>query len=306
MGNAPAVSIFLVLLAASALDAARHWRAQIDSDEKLSLRIGGQERTYLLHVPESLPAGKKTPLVLAFHGGGSHAANTPHFTRFDALADPEDFLVAYPDSFNTHWNDRRGLSPADDVGFVRTLIAEVERSHSVDSHRIYATGISNGGFFSNRLACELSTRLAAIASVAATMPESLIAVCKPTAPISVMFIQGTKDPLVHIEGGIVGRDHGRSVSLADAVKFWRDFDGISAPPISTELTDNVGDGTHVRREVYGGGKLGTEVIVYTIEGGGHTWPGGPQYLPVFLVGKASRNLDATRVMWEFFKKHSRE
>jgi polyhydroxybutyrate depolymerase len=94
------------------------------------------------------------------------------------------------------------------------------------------------------------------------------------APISVMFIQGTQDPIVHIQGGIVGGDHGRGVSLADAVKFWRDCDGISAPPISTELTDNVGDGTHVYRDVYGGGKPGTEVIVYTIEGGGHIWPGG--------------------------------
>jgi polyhydroxybutyrate depolymerase len=164
------------------------------------------------------------------------------------------------------------LSPADDVGFIRALIAELQRAHHADPKRIYATGISNGGFFSNRLACDLTDKLAAIAAVAATMPETLLPVCKPSA---------------------------------QAGEFWRKWDRTSSSPVVENFADQAHDGTSVRREAYAGSKEGTEVVVYTIEGGGHTWPGGPQYLPAFLIGKASHNLDGTRAIWEFFKKHTR-
>jgi polyhydroxybutyrate depolymerase len=103
----------------------------------------------------------------------------------------------------------------------------LQRSHHVDSKRVYATGISNAGFFSNRLACDLTDRLAAIAAVAATMPDTLLPVCKPSAPISVMFMHGSKDPLVHINGGPVLRDRGVAVSLTQAQEFWRKWDGAS-------------------------------------------------------------------------------
>jgi len=269
------------------------------------LNVGGVDRTYILHIPESLPESVPVPLVLVFHGGGGHAATMPNFTRFDSLAEREKFLVAYPESFNKSWNDTRGLSPADDVGFIRALIAELQRTHHTDPNRTYAAGMSNGGFFSNRLACDLTDKLAAIAAVAATMPETLVPVCKPSAPISVMFMHGNKDPLVHIDGGPVLRDRGVAISLAQAAAFWRKLDGTSAQPAVENLPDQAHDGTSVRREIYPGGKQGTEVVVYVIEGGGHTWPGGPQYLPAFLIGKASHNLDATQTIWDFFKRHTR-
>ena len=200
-------------------------------DERLSIKVGGVTRNYLLHSPANLPAGKSAPLVLVFHGGGGHDWNMPGFTHFDDLADQEGFLVAYPDAVNRHWNDSRGESDADDVGFTRELIAALERAHAIDPHRVYATGISNGGFFSNRLACELGDKIAAIASVAATMPKPLVAECKPARPISVLYIQGTDDPLVPINGGTIGfvrgRGRGENISLADSAKFWRSIDGIT-------------------------------------------------------------------------------
>jgi polyhydroxybutyrate depolymerase len=274
-------------------------------DEKHTLVVGGTTRNYLLHVPGNIPRGKSVPLVLVFHGGGGHDWNMPGFTHFDELADQENFVVAYPDAANRHWNDSRGESDADDVGFTRALIADVERAHPIDAHRIDATGISNGGFFSHRLACDLGDKIAAIASVAATMPKALAAECKPSRPISVLYIQGNDDPLVPIDGGTVGlvkgRGRGQNISLADSVKFWLKIDRISSPPQVKDLPDRYDDGTHVRREIYTGGIDDTEIDVYTIDGGGHTWPGGIQYLPKVVVGKASQNLNATRTIWELFE-----
>ncbi len=301
---------FLVLLALvligglTGASRAQLRRAPAD-DTQGHLSVGGVDRTYYLHVPEALPKDGPAALVLVFHGGGGRAATMPRFTHFDDVADRNKFLVAYPESFNKSWSDTRGLSPADDVGFIRALIAELQRTHHTDPKRTYAAGISNGGFFSNRLACDLTGELAAIAAVAATMPDTLPPLCKPSAPISVLFMHGSKDPIVHIDGGPILRNRGAAIALAQASEFWRKWDGTSPQPVIENLPEHADDGTTVRREVYSGGKQGTEVVVYVLEGGGHTWPGGPQYLPVFLVGKANRNLDATQVIWDFFKRHTR-
>jgi len=280
--------------------------SDLTSDAKQHINVNGTDRVYFLHIPKALPHGKAA-LVLVFHGGGGHAANMPKFTQFDPLADREGFFVAYPDSVNKSWNDGRGLSPADDVGFVRLLIEQLQHSYNIDHKRIYATGISNGGFFSMRLACDLGQKIAAVAAVAATMPEPLVPLCKPSAPVSAMFIHGTKDPLVHINGGPIGvrRDRGNAVSLRQAAEFWRNWDRTSPNSVAEEVSQPTQDSTQVRREVYGRGRDGTEVVVYIIEGGGHTWPGGSQYLPAFLVGKVSHKLDATQAIWDFFKKHRR-
>jgi polyhydroxybutyrate depolymerase len=279
------------------------------ADERQAIRVDGVQRRYLLHVPKPSPGGRPAPLVLVFHGGGGHDWNMPGLTHFDALSDQEGFFVAYPDSVNGRWSDGRGLSPADDVGFVRALIHELERSHPIDPHRIYATGISSGGFFSNRLACDLTDEIAAIASVAATLPEPFVPLCRPSRPISVMYLNGTEDPLVPMDGGKIGfpwgRSHGQCISLAAATQFWREQDHALSEVPATDLPELVNDGTHIRRAAWTGGRDDSEVVVYTIKGGGHTWPGGPQYLPPLVVGKASQNLDGARAIWEFFRLHAR-
>jgi len=135
-----------------------------------------------------------------------------------------------------------------------------------------------------------------------------VPVCKPSRPISVLYMQRTKDPLVPINGGKIGFVRGRSrglcISLDEAAKFWRVHDATSSEPAVEKLPDRVDDGTHVHRQAWAGGKDDTEVVVYAIEGGGHAWPGGPQYLPAWLVGKASQILDATRTIWEFLRQRS--
>src|SRR5581483_3492879 len=282
----------------------RRNRAPLE-DQQDAITVDGTNRTYLLHVPKGLSPKKPVPLVLVFHGGGGHARGMPNFTGFDQLADSKRFIVAYPEGFNRRWNDTRGLSPADDVAFILALISKLQQSLPVDPKAVYATGISNGGFFSNRLACDLTDKIAAVASVAATMPETLLPVCKPTRPISVMYIHGKDDPIVPIEGGPIGPrpSHGRAVSLERAAQLWRDWNRTAPNAAVTELRDKAHDGTTAQRQVYGGGAQRTEVVVYTVNGGGHTWPGASPRLPALIVGKASRNLDATKVIWEFFQKH---
>ena len=304
----PSIAGLIILcLACSVVQAeqGRGWRRRnrlpID-DQQQAITIDATNRTYLLHVPKGLSAKKPVPLIFVFHGGGGRARGMPNLTGFDRLADSKRFIVAYPDGLNRRWNDTRGLSPADDVAFIRALIEKLEESLPIDSKAIYATGISNGGFFSNRLACHLTDKIAAIASVAATMPETLLPVCKPTRPISVMYIHGKDDPIVPIEGGFIGPSNGRAVSLERAAQFWRDWDRTAPNAALTELRDKAHDGTTVQRQAYERGTQGTEVVVYTVNGGGHTWPGA-QRLPSFIVGKSSKNLDATKVIWEFFQKH---
>jgi len=295
------LKVLLLTVLCGLSSVAMGWHDSRDAQKTLS--VEGVAREYLLYVPASLRAGRMAPLVLVFHGGDGHARNMPGFTHFDRLADEQGFVVAYPEGVDRHWNDGRGLSPADDVGFIRAMIAELERTQMIDAKRVFAAGISNGGFFSQRLACELAGTIAAVASVAATIPEPLASTCKPAQLISVMFIQGTRDPLVPIDGGPVARTHGRCISLAAASSFWRTQDRSTSAPVSTKLPDKTHDGTHVRRDAWAG-QQNTEVVVYTIEGGGHTWPGGPQYLPKLLVGTVSHNLDATEEIWKFFQKHS--
>jgi polyhydroxybutyrate depolymerase len=252
-------------------------RGAPDDDEQVHLKIGGVDRMYLLHVPESLPRPGRCPGAGVPRRGG-HAATMPNFTHFDLLADQRD-SGGLSRELQQELERHQGLSPADDVGFIRAVIEELQRTHRADPRRTYAAGISNGGFFSNRLACDVTDKLAAVAAVAATMPDTLAPACHPSAPISVLFMHGTKDPLVRIEGGPMLRNRGVAISLAQAAEFWRNWDGTSPQPMVEDLPNRTDDGTSVRRELYTGGKQGTEVVVYVIEGGGHTWPHGPQYLP---------------------------
>ncbi len=245
------------------------------------------------------------PLLFAFHGGGGDGEGMAKLTHLSDIADERGFVVAYPDGIDKNWNDGRPeVNPGvDDVGFISALIDELTNAYNIDSSRIYSTGISNGGMFSSRLACELADRIAAVAPVAALMGERLSQACSPSRPVPVMMIMGTDDPLVPWEGGKIeaGRiDRGYVLSAADSVSFWVEANGCSQNPVTDYLADvDPGDGTRVRRESYGGGRDGSEVVLLAVEGGGHTWPGGVQYRRVQVIGMTSRDIDAGEVIWDF-------
>jgi len=272
------------------------------------VKIGDTARSYLLHVPQSYEKSKAAQLVLVFHGGESQPQQMEQHTGFSNLSDREGFIVVYPEGVNKHWNDGRENAPqVNDVEFVRAVIEDIARSFNVDRKRIYATGISNGGMFSQRLACELSGTITAIASVAATMPESLSVSCKPVKPISVLIIHGTNDPLIPYQGGALTRTTlgGNVLSAPDATKFWATHNKCAPNPVTVQLPDlDPEDGTRIRRERYSRCAVGVEVELDTVEGGGHTLPGSRQYLPERLIGRTSRDMDGSEYIWTFFKRLS--
>jgi len=281
--------------------------------QELSTTIEVQhlQRSFLYHLPENHPATQALPLVFVLHGGGSEARRMPRFTGMDTIADREKFIAVYPQGYHRHWNDGRAHinENVDDIAFFQAMIAYFKDHYHIDPHRIYATGISNGGFMVQRMACELSSQFAAVASVAATMNEALAASCKPSQPVSILFMNGTDDPIVPYQGGQVhiGRtERGAVVSTQASVEKWVTADGCTGLPVQDTLPDrDPFDHTRVYRTRYSGCRQGTVVELYTIAGGGHTWPGGPQYLPVRMVGRASRDMNASEIIWRFFADHPR-
>ena len=274
-------------------------------DRTGQLRFGGRTRTYLLHRPAGNPA--RSALLLVFHGGGGTAAGMARLTHLNDVADRHHFVVVYPQGFGQSWAGGLGGTPADeagvdDVGFVRALIDHLAHSEGIDASRVYATGLSSGGFMAQRLGCELSDRVAGIAPVAATLPITIAAQCAPSHPMPVLEIQGTLDPLVPYGGGHVrGRGLGgrQALSAPDTAAHWARTNGCPSPPRTATIPITAPDGTQIHTDTYGPCPTGP-VILYTVEGGGHTWPGGEQYLPVAAVGRTTRQLDAGETMWQFF------
>jgi polyhydroxybutyrate depolymerase len=288
--------------------------AVLKQDSQETIKFGGLDRNYLVHLPPGFDKSSSLPVVIQLHGGGSKAAQLDKLTKFQALADKENFIVVAPDGVESQWNDakegatyRAAVENIDDVGFISAMIDQLKTNLNIDMKKVYVTGNSNRGMKTLRVGAQLSAKVAAIAAVAGSMSNSLMAASSPQRPISVLMINGTDDPLVHIEGGNItafGKVTGQVAAPAATVKFWVEKNGCPAPALKEELPDvNTTDGSKVTRETYAGCRDGVEVVYYIIQGGGHTWPGGPQYLSEILIGKTNRDFDATSVIWDFFKKH---
>jgi polyhydroxybutyrate depolymerase len=283
-----------------------------DADDRRGrVLVDGRERTYDLHVPSSYDGTKDVPLLIELHGRLGTGSGQQQLTHMDAVSDEHGFIVVYPDGLERSWADGRGGGPSDrngidDVKFITLLIDKLESKYKIDSKRVYATGMSNGGFMSGRLACDLSERIAAVAIVGASLSENVAANCRPAKPVSVLIIQGTADPLVPIGGGEVGRNSsGEVLSHSAAIEKFVGVNHCSGEPKKESIPDKVGDGTTLDVTTYSSCAGGSEVQGYVVNGGGHTWPGSVQYLPAAFVGKTTRNLDASSVIWEFLAKHER-
>ena len=285
-----------------------------------SIIVDGLKRTYLIHIPSSINVNEPLPLLIVLHGGGGNGKSMVKLTKggFDRLSDKKGFIVVYPDGIDKHWNDGRNATETgystheentNDVAFIAALIDHLIKKFNADAKRVYVTGMSNGAMMSYRLGCELSGKIAAIAPVAGNIPKNLIQLCSPSCPVAVLAINSENDPLVPFTGGDVTGPFGRKklgkvLSASESVMFWVKKNDCSPDPVVTDLPDNdPDDGTRVQRLQYLNGKNNPEVILYIIKGGGHTWPGGDQYLGEWIIGKTCRDINATEIIWDFFEKH---
>lgn len=253
-----------------------------------------QFRVVLVHVPASYDPTVPTPVVLNFHGYTSDAGQEELLSNMNAKSDAAGFITVYPNGTGTpqSWNagaccGQASQDQVDDVGFVRTLIGELESKLCVDRQRVFATGMSNGGFLSHRLACELSDEIAAVAPVAGVLG---IPDCAPARPVPVMGFHGTADPLVPYDGSAsLGFP-----SVPDTYAGWAMRDGCTTQTMETYRNNDAHCSTWL------GCAAGSEVTLCTVDNGGHTWPGG---MPVPSLGYTTPNLSATDAMWTFFQHH---
>jgi polyhydroxybutyrate depolymerase len=277
-------------------------------DFTATLESQGIVRSYRVHLPAPNSA-KGLPLVVALHGGTGDGAGMAKLTDLDKLSDQEGFVVVYPDGFQKQWADGRGTTEPekanlDDVTFLSSLVGQLVKQLGIDKTKVYVTGISNGGFMSTRLACEASSVFAAVAVVAATMPQNIVAACKPSLPMPFLLIHGSADTFVSGSGGQMTKGAGGLiVSVNDTIALWRKINACDNTPTSSTI-DPANDGTSVTLERYPC-KAGGEVAFYNIINGGHTWAGGVQYLPEIIIGKTSRDINASQTIWDFFKRFSR-
>jgi polyhydroxybutyrate depolymerase len=271
-------------------------------DYDASLAVGGLVRTYHVHVPPIAGVGRTLPLMLSLHGRLGDGAGQARLTHFNTVADAAGFIVVSPDGYQRSWADGRGTTPADqagvnDVAFLSAVIDQVNAREPVDATRIYAAGMSNGGFMAERLGCDLARRIAAIAVVAASFSPALAGRCAPAHPMPVLLIHGSLDPLVPEDGGLL---EGEPVlSLAETAARWASLAGCATAPGVVNLPSMVDDGTTITQHTFVPCQGTARVVYDEVDGGGHTWPGGLQYLPVSVIGRTSQNLDASQMIWSF-------
>lgn len=257
----------------------------------------GLQRDYILYVPASYSSGTDAPLIMNFHGYTSNATQQMFYGDFTAIADTAGFIVVHPEGTldlqgQTHWNAGWG-GATDDLGFTEALIDSLAADYSINLDRVYSTGMSNGGFMSYFLACNLSNRIAAIASVTGSMSVGQIPGCNPQHPVPVMEIHGTADPTVPYTGG-AGVE-----SVDNVVDHWVGFNNCDAAAIVTNVPDIAStDGCTAEHSVYKNGDNGVEVELYKIVGGGHTWPGAP-----IDIGVTSHDFHGSTEIWRFFSQY---
>lgn len=264
-------------------------------DSNLELMFGGLLRDADIHVPAGYDPSAATALVLNFHGFLSYAGQEAEISEMSAASDERGFIVVYPSGTSSSWNTgplccgTAASLGVDDVGFVAALIDELAKRYCIDPKRVFATGMSNGGFLSNRLGCELSDRIAAIAPVSGVFGFP-VEECAPGRKVPVIHFHGTGDLVVPYDGNaFLGY-----IPAQESVGRWREIDGCG---VTGEVVYNVGDSECVSAN---GCADGSDVVLCTIDGGGHQWPGGQ---PLPGGGVVTMDLDATNVMLDFFEEH---
>lgn len=259
----------------------------------------GEKREYLLYVPGTYDRRRPTPLIISMHGAGLWGAAQKETSQWNELADRERFIVVYPSGVGGKgvrvWRAEPGAGLMKDVRFISELIDTLKASYNIDSTRIYANGLSNGGGMSFVLSCTLSNRIAAVGMVAAaqTLPWTW---CRETRAVPMIAFHGTADPEIPYNGGSSWISPRSFPSTPRWAESWARRNRCAAKPVEATVAADV------TRRTYTNCADDADVVLYIIAGGGHTWPGGKP-LPEWFVGRTTRSIDATRLMWEFFGDH---
>lgn len=286
-----------------------HKASPQEAGDKLHyLRYNETKRSYRLFIPSGYTPGRSVPLVIALHGGGGNAGASERMTGLSAYAESKNFILVHPNGsgrfskFLLTWNTGNCCGYAhehqvDDVGFIRYLIDTLSAEYSIDPKRIYATGMSNGGKMSYRLACFLADKIAAIAPVVGSMEEPD---CRPVAPVSVMAFNGMADEHILYEGGAPKKAADRHPrvdnSAKNSVGYWVKRNHCNPVPRHSQSGS-------VIRDAYYGCEGGSEVMLYSIVGGGHAWPGGKQIRHV--ADAPTMEISASKEIVDFFLAHPR-
>jgi polyhydroxybutyrate depolymerase len=277
--------------------------------ETLTLTFDSWNRSAQVALPVDSP--RSTPIAIVLHGGGGTGARIAEITGLDRALTERGFVALFPDGIAERWNDGRDSDDSpevDDVAFILALADEAAQRYGANPSRVCIAGASNGAMLAHHIACTAANRLAAIATAMGTLPATHDRFGTPSAPLPVLMIHGTDDPIVPYDGGEVRlqrQTFGEVLSVADTAAFWavhngcapRESIGAGVPPDD--------QGLRVRCDHHPAQAASADVTVYTIEGGGHTWPGSEPYGPEWLIGKTHHGFGATEVISDFFARHSR-
>jgi polyhydroxybutyrate depolymerase len=263
-----------------------------------SIVSSGLEREYLLYVPKSYDHTKPTPLVISMHGGAMWPAAQKETSQWNRVADENGFIVVYPSGVSGRgpraWRAGGGPGLMRDVRFISELIDTLRASYNIDSTRVYANGLSNGGGMTFALSCTLADRIAAVGVVAPAifLPWGS---CLDRRAVPMIAFHGTADHAVPYHGGKSWVAPNVFPDIPAWTEKWAERNRCAPNPVDSAVAADV-----IRRE-YTGCADGAAVVLYTVLEGGHTWPGGGP-LPEWFVGTTSNSIDATSLMWAFFRK----
>lgn len=274
------------------------------------------QRKFIVHIPPNPGNGGPAPLVVFLHGGSGNAQSAQGFTLLNLVSNFFGFLAVYPEGYapvepsGFSWADGRGTSAddagIDDVGFINSLIDTLLTDYAIDSARVYLSGFSNGGFMTQRIACEANQQFAAMASLGSTMDTMLFANCHPGRPVPMLLVMGTADPFVPYAGGPMQGDVTPVVSMDTLVQFWTaNNDCQSTLPAEAIPDTDTTDHSTVTRFDNTDCTCNADVRLFRINNGGHTWPGVENASYELLAGETNEDMQAGVELWQFFSEHTR-
>lgn len=259
-----------------------------------SITHGGMQRDYILYVPAAYDGTTNVPLLFNFHGYTSNANQQMFYGDFRPIADTANFIIAHPqgtldNTGTTHFNVGWGGSTVDDVSFTSALLDTLISQYAIDVERVYSTGMSNGGYMSFHLACNLSDRIAAVGSVTGAMVSTTLANCNASHTTPIIQIHGTNDATVPYNGSAW------SGGIPAILDFWSSYNGCNPIPVIEAIPDSdPTDGSTVEKHSYYDNNGCTTVLHYKITNGGHTWPGAP-----IDIGGTNYDIDGSVEVWKF-------